>query len=131
MKKSSIIIIVLAIVAIAIAAYFLLNGKQEKGPGLVVIEHLSLIDKGDVDKAVTLLFNVDESQRPVFTEFLKESNNDFQAHNGLDNVEVIAEQIDETGMNADLTVKLLFNDGTVDEQAFRCIKMDENWLIVP
>jgi hypothetical protein len=129
MKKNSLIIVsFLAIIAIVFATC---TAEKSSGPSQVVKEHLTLINKGEIEQATGLLFNVDETQRAVFTEYLTENYNDFKSHTGIEKIEIISEELNETGMNANLKVKLVYNDGSEEEQAFRCVKMEEDWLIVP
>ncbi|KAF5068069.1 hypothetical protein DSECCO2_246820 [anaerobic digester metagenome] len=127
--------IMLVTLALAIMASFSLLvscSGSGKSPAEVSKSFLLNIEKGDIDAAYNLLNSTGEATEEEMQKmkaFLGEASKQLAEKKGIKSIEVVEENISEDGSEANVTLKVTYGDGEVDETNSVLRNSGEGWKI--
>ncbi|MBR6002550.1 MAG: DUF4878 domain-containing protein [Bacteroidales bacterium] len=116
---------IISIVLIAASALFFMSCKASNGPETLVKKAMAAIEKGDYE-AYAATFNVDENTQKMIAGLMEEkASQELEKKGGLKSYDIIDTQID--GEKATVKVKVLYKDGSDEEQTMKLIKVEDGW----
>jgi hypothetical protein len=130
MKKITLVTLALAIMA-SFSLLVSCSGSG-KSPADVSKSFLLKLEKGDVDGAYNLLNGTGEATEEEMQKmkaFLGEGSKQLAEKKGIKSIEVVEENISEDGSKADVTLKVTYGNGEVDETNSVLRKSGEGWKI--
>ena len=117
---------IIAIALIAAASFFTLACKSgSDGPEALAKKAISAIEKGDY-AAYAATFNVDENTQKMLAGLMEEkASKEIEKKGGIKGCDILDTQID--GEKATVKVKVLYKDGSDEEQTMKLIKVEDGW----
>ena len=115
-----------AIALIAAASFFAMACKSAQDtPEALVKKAIESIEKGDYD-AYAATFNVDADTQKMIAGLMKEKASEkMDSKGGIKDYSILDTQID--GEKATVKVKVLYKDGSEDDQSMKLIKVEDGW----
>ncbi|MBO7544489.1 MAG: DUF4878 domain-containing protein [Bacteroidales bacterium] len=117
---------IITIVLIAASALFFFSCKSAgNGPEALVKQAMAAIEKGDYD-AYAATFNVDPDTQKMIAGLMEEkASQEIEKKGGFKGYDIIDTQIE--GDKASVKVKVLYKDGSEDDQTMKLIKVEDGW----
>jgi hypothetical protein len=89
---------------------------------------------GNYEKAATIMINnldttLSEEDKALYAEFMKKEKESHDAKGGVKSYDVVAEIISEDGLFATTETKIVFGDGSEDNNTTNYVKKDGVWKI--
>ena len=116
---------IISIVLIAASALFFFACKSSNGPEALVKQAMSAIEKGDYE-AYAATFNVDPDTQKMIAGLMEEkASQEMEKKGGFKGYDIIDTQIE--GEKATVKVKVLYKDGSDEDQTMKLIKVEDGW----
>ncbi len=133
MKRATTIILFLALLMLPIIAVSCKSVKSDS-PSDIVKKTMDLYIKGDYNKAAIYYVNLND--KPMSDDEIKTLSTllDFASQQekkkgGISTYNITDEKIDDDGLNAEVTFKKTFKDGSEDNGKTKLIKIDGKWFV--
>lgn len=106
--------------------------SNRSSPSQVAVVSTEAFVNGDLDQYFEYM-SVTEEERKDLEALLRIKGGTFrekyEAKGGLENVEVISEEMSEDGMSCEVTVEILFKDGSIEEESVDLVNIDGDWYM--
>ena len=130
MKHSSIFkSFFIAIMVMGIAASC---GSNANGPGKTAKDFSELFADGKTEKAMEMINGYDEAskeEKQKLSMIMTQAQNELDKKDGVKSVEIVKEEVNEAGDKAEVTLKITYGNGEVEEQTQKLVKVDGKWKI--
>lgn len=107
-------------------------GTNADSPGKTAKEFSELFADGKTDKAMKMINGYDEAskeEKQKLSMILTQAQSELDKKDGVKSVEILKEEINEAGDNAEVTLNTTYGNGEVEETTQKLVKVDGNWKI--
>lgn len=118
---------IVLVLAAAVAVFCCAACSSSKGPEKVAKDAISALQKGDYD-AYAATFNMSESDQKMLSGMIEEKvGKEMAEKGGIKSFKIVKTEYDETGNKAEVTVHIVYKDGTEDDDEMKFELVDGAW----
>lgn len=130
MKKNILSLFVVAVMIMGFATAC--GGGASNSPGEAAKKFSELFADGKIDKALEMVqgySEASEEDKEKFKMLFKEAHSQLEEKEGVKSIEIVKEEINEAGDEAEVTLKTVYGNGEEEESTSNLVKVDGKWKI--
>jgi len=134
MKKISAFVLTVFFVSIFL---FSCGGGASSGgnsPSKAVEKLFDYIKSKNYDKATSMFYleegkELSDAEAQKIKALLMAADEEYQKKDGIKDVEILSEKVDENGVSGKVAFKVIYGNGDDDEQSYNLKKIDGDWKL--
>lgn len=106
--------------------------KAGNSPGATAKKFTELFADGKTDKAMEMINGYSEAsdeEKSKLNMFMAQAQSELEKKDGIKSVEVLEEEINEEGDEAEVKLKTTYGNGETEESEQKLVKVDGKWKI--